>query len=103
MNDNTTDYEPQFPGLDFTIALVLVDDVLELYEESKSDRTLGDWVLTTYYPEFRLQTTNPTVYRDFPGAQRTSDGTTYLTGLLWKGYLDPKPLQQAARAAGKLR
>jgi hypothetical protein len=91
-----------FEGLDITVALVLVDRVMELYQHcptGNNQKTFGDWVLTTFYKD--LYSDDVTIDRDFRGAQRTSDAETYLVGLLWKGRLDPNPLQEAVKQATK--
>ena len=56
--------------------------------ECKESLTFGQWVMSTFYPDQRADL----AFRDFQGAQRTTDARYYLIGMLATGRLDVTPL-----------
>lgn len=75
----------------------LTRNVAALYCQEGPEQTLGEWVLSKFYPdrnEFNLLNA-----RDFLGAVRTFDGRMYLSGMLRSGSLNPEPLICAIESA----
>jgi hypothetical protein len=90
-------------------ALRLARKTQERYLKSGTDRTFGDWVMVTIFPDLEVDFLK---FRDFCGAQRTEDGRIYLVGKLLSGslpdaqlrkYLGEEPALQATAHAVRLR
>lgn len=73
-------------GINFVALVHTLED--RYYNECKESLTFGQWVMGTFYPDQRADLH----FRDFQGAQRTTDGRYYLIGMLATGRLDPTPL-----------
>lgn len=76
-------------GINFVELAHTVED--RYVRECKEPLTFGQWVMKTFYPELQADPTRELEFRDFQGAQRTTDARYYLIGMFTTGHLDVTP------------